>query len=353
MQRIVLVSDAAPPLTSGPVILLKNLRRELSKMGFDVIPLTPDMFHGINMWDGSNVRLGLGAFWQMESILDKIRPDAIHILLEGPLGWAALIYCVRRNIPFTTSYTTNFPEYFRKRFGLSVDFAIWSLRKFHERSSAVMVTTQFTRDLLKQRGFNNITEWSRGVDTDLFNPVALPDETPLPYEPPIWIGVGRLEAEKNWEDFLSLPLPGTKLLIGSGSLESHLRSQFPTAVLLGGLPQEDLPRYYRGSDVFVFPSTTDTYGLVLPESIACGTPVATGTKYNEVVTSPKVGVLSDNLYEACMGAWALKRNGCANDCYNYVLERSWTRCAQQLVRNLAWIQYQGDTAPTMLPQGAA
>ncbi|XIA64648.1 glycosyltransferase family 4 protein [Bradyrhizobium sp. TZ2] len=260
-------------------------------------------------------------------------PDAIHIATEGPVGWAVRAYCRRHSLAFTTSYTTRFPEYVevRTRLPASVGYAL--LRHFHAASSMVMVATDSLRQELGARGFRKLGFWTRGVDTELFNPDA-PATLDLPR--PIFMTMGRVAVEKNLEAFLSLDLPGSKVIVGDGPQKAELARKYPTAIFLGEKKGADLTAHLAAADVFVFPSLTDTFGVVQLEALACGTPVAafpvTGPK--DVIADHPVGALDTDLGSACLRALTMSREACRN----FALERSWENSARQFIGNVTALQ---------------
>jgi len=258
--------------------------------------------------------------------IEPNKPDAIHIAIEGPIGYMVRAYCRRHGRPFTTSYTTRFPEYISARVPVPQAWIYYALRRFHAAAAVTMVATQSLMTELAQRGFSNLGMWTRGVDTDLFRPDRAAD---LDFPRPIFITMGRLAVEKNLEAFLSLDLPGTKVVIGTGPQEEPLKRRFPDAMFLGLLENGALVAHLAAADVFVFPSRTDTFGVVQLEALACGLPVAafpvTGPK--DVVAGHPVGVLNDDLRVAALDALKVSRHACRA----FALERSWENSARQFI----------------------
>lgn len=328
---IAIVSDAWYPQINGVVRTLDSVRRELTRAGTTVTMVTPEQFRTVACPTYPEIRLSVDAWLKVASLLDTLNPRHIHIATEGPLGIAARRYCKRRGLAFTTSFHTRFPEYLYQRFRTPTSWSYRWLNRFHAPASTVMVASPSLLAELKGRGFANVRLWSRGVDTDLFKPYDH-FETLLNYPRPIYLYVGRISVEKNLEAFLSLTLPGTKLVVGDGPYLAPLRQQFPDTVFTGKKQGEQLAHYYAGSDVFVFPSVTDTFGLVMLEAMACGTPVAAYpvTGPVDVVRDPAVGVLDNDLLVAIYKALQLKRT----DCARYAARFSWENCARQFAELL-------------------
>ena len=328
--RVLLVTDAWAPQVNGVVRTLEILGRDLAALGHDVRYATPEGRFTWAMPTYPEIRLAVFPRKSLERMIDEFQPGAIHIATEGPLGWAARGICMKRDIPFTTSFHTRFPEYVNARFPLVSESLVYRwLRRFHGPAAAVMVATQTLQDELEAHGLHNTRIWSRGVDVDVFRPI--PDAT-LPFPRPIWLYVGRVAIEKNIEAFLALDLPGTKVVVGDGPARTALERKYPEAQFLGAKVGEELVRHYAASDVFVFPSKTDTFGLVVLEALACGVPVAAfpvpGPK--DVIGDAPVGVLDDNLAAACQRALTLSREACRA----YALTRSWRACTEQFLSNL-------------------
>ena len=321
---IVIVSDAWAPQVNGVVRTLEAVRSELIARGRDVTMITPDRFATVPCPLYPEIRLSINAMWKLPRYLAALKPRHIHIATEGPLGVVARRYCLRHGLRFTTSYHTRFPEYLKQYIGLPTRLSYPWIRRFHNAADTMLVATPTLKRELEEKGFRNITLWSRGVDMALFRPH--PEHTALlSYPRPIMLYVGRVSSEKNIEAFLSLPLPGTKLVVGDGPQRAAFMAKYPDAVFVGAQHGAALAQYYAGSDVFVFPSKSDTFGLVLLEALACGTPVAAYpvTGPCDVIASPKVGVLDHDLAQAVRGALSLHRQ----DCVAYTQGFSWQACA--------------------------
>jgi glycosyltransferase involved in cell wall biosynthesis len=301
-----LVTDAWEPQVNGVVRTLKTTARELTAMGHEVRFLTPQLFRTLPCPTYPEIRLSLFPQGRVTSIIREFDPDVLHIATEGPLGLAARRFALRNDFPFTTAYHTRFPEYVQARIGLPLSWSYAWLRRFHAPSRAVMAPTQVVVDDLMANGFTQVRLWSRGVDQDIFHPQ---DSKRLDSTPPIFLYVGRVAVEKNVEAFLDLDLPGSKWVVGTGPAVDGLKAKYPKANYLGVLEREDLARVYASADVFVFPSKTDTFGLVLLEAMACGLPVAaypvTGPR--DVLGDSKAGVMHEDLRTACLEALKLKR----------------------------------------------
>lgn len=332
--RIVLVTDAWLPQVNGVVTTLTQLKRNLELLGQEVITISPDLFLTAPMPTYPEIRLALFPYRKVASLIREAKPHAIHIATEGPLGSAARRYCRRHGLAFSTSFHTRFPEYLRARTGAPESWGYSYLRSFHSAASALMVATPALQQELKDRGFGDPVLWPRGVDVDMFRPQSsLQGEHYLGLERPVWLFVGRLAVEKNLEAFLDLDLPGTKMMVGDGPLREQLQERYPDAHFTGTLLGEKLAEAYAAADCFVFPSVTDTFGLVLLEALAAGTPVAAYPVRGpvDVVGSAPVGALDEDLRVAAMKALTCSREA-ARD---YALTFSWENCARQFLKNLA------------------
>ena len=270
-MRIAIATDAWSPQVNGVVTTLGQTRDHLVKEGHEVFMVTPEGRRTFPCPTYPEIRLTLFQGRAIARELDAFEPDCVHIATEGTIGLSVRRYCLKRGIPFTTAYHTQFPEYVRARFPIPVKWTVALLRWFHKPATRTMVPTEGMRKTLLERGFEDVVIWSRGVLTDVFRP-----DDPVEYEfdGPVWVFVGRVAVEKNIEAFLALDLDGTKLVVGDGPQRAELERRFPNAVFAGARYGEDLARHFAASDVFVFPSRTDTFGLVLLEAMACGLPVA-------------------------------------------------------------------------------
>ena len=328
-MNILIVTDAWYPQVNGVVRTIATVRAELEAMGQTVEVIGPDRFRTVPMPTYPEIRLALGAGQRLEGMIEALKPDCIHIATEGPLGFAARRWCLKHGAPFTTAYHTRFPEYLRDRAPVPLALSYAFVRRFHRPSSAVMVATPSIEQALTQRGFTNIRRWTRGVDTELFRPRPK-DFLDLPR--PISLYVGRVAVEKNLEEFLKLDLPGTTLVVGDGPAKADLMQKYPHVVWAGAKHGEELAQYYAAADVFVFPSRTDTFGLVLLEALASGVPVAAYPVPGplDVVDGSGAGCLDVDLKRAVEGALTIPPERCRD----YALNFSWRRSAEQFLSNL-------------------
>ncbi len=333
-MRIVIATDAWSPQVNGVVTTLKQTRDQLIEQGHEVHMLTPEGRRTVPLPTYSEIRLTLFEGRAIKRELDEFAPDCVHIATEGTVGLAVRKYCLRNGIPFTTAYHTQFPEYVRARFPIPTSWTIRLLKWFHRPAVRTMVPTESMRQTLLDRGFEDVVIWIRGVLTDVFtreDPVAYPDE--YRFDGPIWVYVGRVAVEKNIEEFLALPLPGNKVIIGDGPDREQLAAEYADCHFLGYKFGKDLARHLAGADVFVFPSKTDTFGIVMLEAMACGLPVAAFpvTGPVDVVRPGVTGSLDDDLAAACSRALDLNRD----DCRQFAETRSWRRSTNQFIANLA------------------
>jgi len=294
-----------------------------------VVFITPQDFKTVPCPTYPEIRLSLFPDGAMRRMIEKFRPCVVHIATEGPLGMSARRYCVKRDIPFTTAFHTKFPEYVHARFGIPIAWTYKLMRWFHGKSQGVMVATQTIEDELVKWGISNIMRWTRGVDTELFRPR---DEAFLDLPRPISLYVGRVAVEKNIEAFLELELEGSKLVVGDGPQMAQLQKKYPEAHFVGAKEGEDLAQHFAAADVFVFPSRTDTFGLVLLEALACGVPVAAYPVPGplDVIGDAAVGCLHEDLGSAVKEALSANPEACRN----YALKFSWDTSVEQFLRNV-------------------
>ena len=330
-MRILIVTDAWEPQVNGVVRTLRSTRRELERMGHQVELLTPSGFRTLPCPTYPDIRLSLLPGRQVRRRIRGFAPQAIHIATEGPLGMAARAYALRHRLPYTTAYHTRFPEYVRARTGLPLGFTYRFLRWFHGRAEAVMVPTEVVRRDLVANGFpaSRVVLWSRGVDLDIFKPgPAMPHDLARP----IFLCVGRVAVEKNIEAFLRLDLPGSKWVAGDGPALAKLKAEFPDVRFTGVLGQAELATLYNAADVFVFPSRTDTFGLVLLEALACGCPVAAYpvTGPVDVIGDSPAGALDADLRAAALRALTIDRAVARSHAERF----SWEACTRQFLSHL-------------------
>jgi glycosyltransferase involved in cell wall biosynthesis len=328
-RKLLILTDAWAPQVNGVVRTLETLGKDLAAMGHEVRYGTPEGRFTLPLPTYNEIRLAIFPRRSLERMIREFEPDAIHIATEGTIGLSARAICLRRAIPFTTSFHTRFPEYVNARFPFIPKSAIYGfLRWFHGPAAAMMVATPSLKQELETYGFRNVRIWSRGVDVNVFKPAA----GDLPYPRPIWLYVGRVAVEKNIEAFLALDLPGTKVIIGEGPARSRLEQAYPEARFLGPKVGEDLVRHYAASDVFVFPSKTDTFGLVMLEALACGVPVAAYPVQGprDVIGDAPVAALDEDLKSACLRALQIS----GEECRTFAVGRSWRACTEQFLSNL-------------------
>jgi len=328
-MKIMIVTDAWEPQVNGVVRTLKQTRAELEKMGHTVDLLSPLEFRTLPCPTYPEIRLSLFPGGKISRRLKLFQPDAIHIATEGPLGLAARKYCKRHKLPFTTAYHSRFPEYVQLRFGIPLSISYAWFRNFHNAADAVMAPTRVVISDLEARGITNVALWSRGVDLETFKPA---DRNRLQTRKPIFVYVGRVAVEKNIEAFLELDLPGSKWVCGDGPAAAVLKTKYPEVNWLGVLNQQELARVYSAADVFVFPSKTDTFGLVLLEAMACGCPVAAYpvTGPIDVIGMDGPGALRDDLKEACLAALEINRAEVRRFAERY----SWAAASRQFLSHL-------------------
>jgi glycosyltransferase involved in cell wall biosynthesis len=329
-MRIALVTDAWTPQVNGVVNTLMATEQCLRRRGHEVLAISPEGLRTFGCPTYPEIRLAYKPYNKVAASLDRFEPDCIHIATEGPMGLAARRYCLHRGLDFTTAYHTRFPEYVRARSLLPLAIAYRWVRWFHAPAKAVMVPTPRIKEALARRGFRNTVLWGRGVDTAHFAPRERDDAAGIAR--PLYLYVGRLSVEKNIEAFLEIDLPGTKWVIGDGPLRETLERKYPGVRFLGAKPHQDLPPYYSCADVFVFPSRTDTFGLVLVEAMACGVPVAAYPVEGpiDVVAHDWSGILHHDLTHACRQALMLNRT----DVRAHALGYSWEAATDQFLRHL-------------------
>jgi glycosyltransferase involved in cell wall biosynthesis len=347
-MKIAIITDAWFPQTNGVVMTLNTTARTLRSQGHEVCVIEPARFRTFPCPTYPEIRLAWFPGRRLDAMLREFAPDAIHIATEGTLGAAGRRWCLRSRMPFTTSYHTQFPEYVRARAPIPLALTYAYLRRFHGAAARTMVATPQLQRQLEARGFRNIVRWTRGVDVELFKPG---DRNHLQYPRPIAMYVGRVAVEKNIEALLAMDWPGTKIIIGDGPARKLLVAKYPDAVFVGYRYGEELARHIAAADVFVFPSRTDTFGLVLLEAMACGVPVAAYpvTGPIDVVESGATGVLDEDLRAAALAALQID----PKHCRAYALEHTWQAATEQFLANLAPRGIQRDGFPALISASRA
>ena len=327
-MRVLVATDAWHPQVNGVVRTYERLAVEASKLGFEITFLAPAGFHTLPCPTYPEIRLALAGPRAIAARIEKARPDFIHIATEGPIGLMTRRYCRKTKWPFTTSYHTRFPEYVSARLPVSESWCYALQRRFHNGAAGTFVATQSVENDLKARGFERLMRWSRGVDTALFQPRKVRRFG----KKPVFLYVGRMAVEKNVKAFLDVDLPGRKVLVGGGPQAAELAQRYPHALFTGPMEGEDLALAYASADVFVFPSLTDTFGLVLLEALASGLPVAAfpASGPMDVLTEPGVGVMDWDLRAAVLHALTLDRHATRAHALRY----SWENSAKQFIDNV-------------------
>ena len=322
--RLLIATDAWHPQVNGVVRTLSTVVQHLQDGGDRIEVIGPDRFRTIPMPSYPEIRLAVMPASRIARMVDAFAPTAVHIATEGPLGWAMRSLCLKRGWRFTTSFHTKFPDYLRARIGPLAPKLAWAmLRRFHEAGSGTFAATPSLRAELAERGFTKILPWTRGVDLDLFRPEPADPWPDLPR--PIFLNVGRVAVEKNIEAFLRLDLPGSKVVVGDGPQRAELQRRFPKVHFAGWRQGAMLSRAYAGADVMVFPSRTDTFGLVLLEAMACGTPVAAYPVTGPVdVIVPGTGAMDEDLARAAQEALSCRRA----DCRQHAERFGWETCVE-------------------------
>ena len=327
-MRILVATDAWHPQVNGVVRTLTNMAEAARAFGVEISFLTPLSFRTFAMPSYPDLRLALPYQAKIARLIAEARPDSIHIATEGPIGLLVRRHCRKNQLPFTTSFHTRFPEYISARLPIPEAWIWTALRAFHGPSQAVMAATPALAGELRARGFRNVVLWPRGVDASQFHPRAADLGLPRP----VFLCVGRVAVEKNLEAFLDLDLPGTKVIVGDGPARAALTRKYPQAVFLGARQGKELADAYAAADVFVFPSKTDTFGLVLLEALASGLPVAafpvTGPR--DVIGNEPVGALNDDLRIACLAAVTISPQACLA----FAARHTWEASARAFVENI-------------------
>jgi len=327
-MRVLVATDAWHPQVNGVVRTLTMMAEAAKSLGVEVSFLTPESFRTFAMPSYRDLRLALPYPAKIARLIADARPDSIHLATEGPIGVLVRRYCRNQGLPFTTSFHTRFPEYISARLPVPESWIWAALRWFHGPSQAVMAATPALAAELRVRGFRNVVLWPRGVDAGQFHPRAVDLGLPRP----VFLCVGRVAVEKNLEAFLDLDLPGSKVIVGDGPARAALARKYPQAMFLGARQGEALAEAYAGADVFVFPSKTDTFGLVLLEALASGLPVAafpvTGPR--DVIGTAPVGALNDDLRVACLSALHISPQACLD----FAAKHTWEASARIFIEHI-------------------
>ena len=341
-MRIVIATDAWRPQINGVVRTLEMTVKLLRARGHDVCVMSPDLFRTVPCPGYGEIRLAVAPRFGLRKKLTDLAPDIVHISTEGPIGWSTRRWCMVNGVPFTTAFHTRFPDYAAVRTGLSPDFFWPVMRIFHKPSRAVLSATPRLSAELESRGIPHTRPWTRGIDTAIFKPDRTPHPALAALPKPIMLSVGRVAIEKNLESFLGAAVAGTKVIVGDGPALDELKRRYPDALFMGSLGGTELAQAYAAADVFVFPSKTDTFGLVMIEALACGVPVAgypvpgpldiIGAEglgpFNEL--AQPVGAVSESLSLAITRALNCKRKAAAD----YGSQFTWDRAADQFLAAL-------------------
>lgn len=332
-MRLLVATDAWHPQINGVVRSLEHMAAYAPSFGAELHFLAPDRFRSFPLPTYGEIRLSVATRRRVARLVDAIDPSHIHIATEGPIGVAMRGLCLERRLQFTTSYHTRFPEYIAARMPVPMAWSYGWLRRFHNAGCGVMVSTPSIERELTSRGFCNLMRWGRGVDTALFRPRP---EAVLDLPRPIFLFVGRLAAEKNIAAFLRLDLPGTKVVVGDGPDRARLETLDPAACFLGALSGEALAETYAAADVFVFPSLTDTFGIVLLEALASGLPIAAFPVPGplDVIENSRCGVLESDLRRAALAALDIPKERCRA----HALSFTWEESARQFFGNIGSAQ---------------
>ena len=330
-MRIAIATDAWTPQVNGVVRTLQAVRAELERQGHQVMVVSPDLFYSMPCPTYPEIRLAFARTGAVGRMLADFRPQAIHLATEGPVCLAARRWCLMNQFPFTTAYHTQFPDYVSARTGVNPEWVWRYIRWFHAPAQSILASTPSIAATLKEHGLGNVRHWGRGVDLSTFSAAVAPDPALVPLPGPIQLYVGRVAVEKNIEAFLASSHPGTKVVVGDGPARASLKARYPEAKFLGPRFGADLAAAYAAADVFVFPSRTDTFGLVMIEALACGVPVAAYPVTGPVdVLNDAVGAMDEDLTAAIARALTKDRAACAA----YGRTFTWEASARQFLNAL-------------------
>jgi glycosyltransferase involved in cell wall biosynthesis len=329
--RIAIVTDAWEPQVNGVVRTLQAVREVLERHGHKVDVISPDLFYSLPMPTYPEIRLAITRVRRVGAMLEQFHPDAIHLATEGPLCVAARRWCLRQGFPFSTAYHTQFPDYVSARSGVPARWIWRYIKWFHAPSYRILASTPSIRQSLIDHGLAQVAHWGRGVDLKLYRPGLTPHPAMAGMEGPVQLYVGRVAIEKNLEAFLRTTYPGTKVVVGDGPARASLEAEYPNVRFLGSLFGEELASAYAAADVFVFPSRTDTFGLVMIEALACGVPVAAYPVTGPIdVLTPDTGAMDADLTAAIGEALTKDRAACAA----YGRTFTWENSARQFLNAL-------------------
>lgn len=327
-MRIAIVTDAWEPQVNGVVRSIQAVNAVLERQGHEIKVISPNLFHSVPCPTYPEIRLALARVATIGAMLKDFAPDAVHLATEGPLCIAARRWCKRNHRPFTTAYHTQFPDYISARTRLPADWFWHYMRWFHGSAAAILTATKSLRRSLIDHGLKNVRHWGRGVDLARFHPAVPPHAAMDALAGPVQLYVGRVAIEKNIDAFLRIDNGGTKVVVGDGPARAQLKSQYPAVHFLGAMKGAELASAYRAADVFVFPSKTDTFGLVMLEALACGVPVAAFPVMGPIdILTEKVGAMDRDL------AAAIDRALLCNptDCAAYAKQFTWEESARQFL----------------------
>lgn len=330
-MRIAIVTDAWEPQVNGVVRTLQSVRRVLEGQGHKVTVISPDLFYSVPCPTYPEIRLAMVRSRTIGDLLDEFSPHAVHLATEGPVCVAARRWCLRHDFPFTTAYHTQFPDYVEARSGVPAEWVWRYIRWFHAPAQSILASTASIRQALVDHGLTQVRHWGRGVDLTNFHPGVVPHPAMAGLPGPVQLYVGRVAVEKNLEAFLASGHPGTKVVVGDGPARAALEAKYPNAKFMGSMFGTELAQAYRAADVFVFPSKTDTFGLVMIEAMACGTPVAGYPVTGPVdILTPETGAMADDLSVAIAEALTRDRDACAT----YGRSFTWEASAAQFLAAL-------------------
>lgn len=330
-MRIAIVTDAWEPQVNGVVRTLQSVRKVLEAQGHKVLVISPDLFYSVPCPTYPEIRLAMVRSRTIGDLLDDFSPHAVHLATEGPVCVAARRWCLRHDFPFTTAYHTQFPDYVEARSGVPAEWVWRYIRWFHAPAQSILASTPSIRQALIDHGLAQVRHWGRGVDLANFRPGLDPHPAMAELEGPVQLYVGRVAVEKNLEAFLASKHPGTKVVVGDGPVRAGLAAKYPQARFLGPMFGAELASAYAAADVFVFPSKTDTFGLVMIEALACGTPVAAYPVTGPVdILTPETGAMDEDLDVAIAAALTKDRAACAE----YGGSFTWEASAHQFLMAL-------------------